>query len=141
MISEIAQLMRETRDAVNDLEASVAAAVGLSTSETVLVVDPAQTDLVVGVDVQDTMIEVVRLSAVSAEVVENITGARSGQIKILVFDDADVTVSHDVAKIVLNGGSSFGGTVGDVLAIRNVGGIPASAVDGHWVELFRTEAV
>ena len=141
LICELGLYLRETRAAINTLTSAISGVAGLMTSETVLVVAPGQTELVVGTDVADVVIETLRVSAAGSETIENILGARSGQIKIIVFEDDDVSITHDLSKIVLNGGSTFGNKQGDTIALRNEGGIPANNVNGKWIEVFRSEYV
>lgn len=88
----------------------------------------------------DVPIEVLALTAGGAQDLAELTGGRKGMIKIIVFDDANITVKHDPSKIILKGGADLDPVAGDVLVLVNRDGDPdatPAAVDGYWREILR----
>jgi len=140
LVSELDDYSRESREQINDLWKAVQDLAWVAvTSICDVEMSAGQTELVTGVDVSDLLIEVVNLTATAVENLEHITGARAGQIKVIIAGDTNVTVVHNANKIKLNGGANYAFTAGDVLCLVNIGGDPGVPTNGYWKELFRTE--
>jgi len=141
LISNLDNRDREERLEINSLWAAVAA-LGWTSGLVVSSIrskemSAGQTDLVVGTDVEDLPLELVMLTGAAAVDLENITGARSGSMKIFRFGDGNVTVKYDASKIVLNGSQDLEASLGDILWLFNSGGDPDAGTDGVWYELMR----
>lgn len=126
---------RETRQAVNDILAAIAT-LGAVATVADIELTAGQSLLVVGTDVVAIGLEVVFLSATGAETLTNITGGSNGQIKILIFEDDNITIEKDVTKFMLNSEGDFAGETDDILVLINRGGV-AGASNGKWLELLR----
>jgi len=103
--------------------------------------DPGQTDLVVGTDIEDCMIEIILIQAAAAETLENITGAREGNLKFIIPVNDNVSIDRDNTKIKLKqpvANPTLQMLTDDVLVIINFGGDPDTTTDGTWLELYRT---
>jgi hypothetical protein len=89
---------------------------------------------------EDVPIEVVALTGGAAISLGQITGGREGMLKILIADDANITVVHDgtTPKIILAGSANLPMAAGDVLILVNRGGDPDTSTDGYWREISRT---
>lgn len=85
----------------------------------------------------DTPFEVIVLAADGAVDLTNITGARKGMIKVIIADDNNVCVKHNVDKIILKGAADLDMEAGDVLILVNRDGDPDTATDGYWREVLR----
>ena len=141
LVSEMGTYERETRAAVNALEALLAD-VGAVASMTRYTCTGGQTTIAVGgsTGLTEIPIELVLIGGTGAAAIEEITGGTEGQIKIFVMLNAYVHFVKDTTKIALNQPDSapnYGGYTGDILALANVNG-NGSTVDGYWTELFRT---
>ena len=145
LISNLDNRDREERVEINSLWSAVAA-LGWSTGLVVATIRATemasgQTDLVNGTDVTDLPFEIIRLTGAVAVDLENITGARAGQLKLFKIEDDNVTMKHDATKIDLHGDQDLACASGDVVWLCNIGGDPDTAVDGTWFELMRHLAV
>jgi hypothetical protein len=85
----------------------------------------------------DTPFEVIVLTADGAVDLTNITGARKGIINVIIADDNNVCVKHNVDKIILKGAAYLDMEAGDVLILVNRDGDPDTATDGYWREVLR----
>ena len=136
MVEELAEIHRETRAAVNAAVISaVTAAMATEVTLTAL-----QTELVVGVDVNDVPMETVFVTTSFSNTLAMINGSRSGHIKIIQAQST-FTVSNVDGFIELNqpiADPSLSLSQYDVLALVNLGGDPALGQNGYWRELFRT---
>ena len=142
LVSELPGYQRETRAAVNSLEALLAAA-GSVASVTRYVCTGGQTTIAVGgtSGLSELPLELVLISGTGVAAITDITGGTEGQMKFFLFLDTNVTFVRDVSKIALNQPATvltFGGYAGDILALSNINGNPGTPIDGYWNELFRT---
>lgn len=140
-VSELASYIRENRVVINTFEASVA-----DFTITTLSVPAGTVTLVVGTDLANCNFEIVLISGIGASVIEHITGALSGHVKVFVFQDNDISLKDGTkvdGKFYLNqlpALSDFSSSQDDVLAVVNIGG-DGSAEPGYWKELYRTLSV
>lgn len=138
VISGLDDRIRENRVVINANTALIAdQAWALIAAQITVEMTAGQTTLIVGNHVNDLTLESVLLTAAAAVDFAHITGARAGQVKVLIFGDANVTVKTDAAKFKLNSSTDLTVQAGDILALMNVGG-DGAGTDGYWVELFRT---
>jgi len=142
LVSELAGYQRETREEVNSLEALIAALGGVATVTRYACV-PGQTTIAVGgaSGLSELPLEVVLISGTGIAAITDITGGTEGQNKFFIFLDGNVSFVRDPTKIALNQPAAiaqYGGYAGDVLALSNINGAPATPLDGYWTELFRT---
>ena len=79
--------------------------------------------------------------------IATILGGTEGQIKIFIFQDANIDLADSISKangtFYLNhlpSGSDFSPTQDDIIALVNIGGDGASTY-GYWKELFRNLSV
>jgi len=133
LISDLGSIGRETRAKVNEL---IAAAPGYY-SVTAVEMEALDTTLIIGTDIADNNFQLVELTAAAAVNLTNITNGFNGQVVTIIFGDADVTIKHDVTKIILNGDADFNAQPGDVIQLLNQDG-DQSGVEGTWREMFRT---
>ncbi len=139
-VSELHALIRENRVAINAMAGAGNGGV------TNLIVALGTTSLIVGTDVGVYGYEAVIIAAAGLVNLSKILGGSEGQVKVLVFQDNNISIVDGVASagnIYLNqlpALSSFGAQDGDVLALVNIGGDGAS-VYGYWKELYRSIAV
>lgn len=133
LLSELSSYQRETREAVNNLEATTGAAVN-----TTLNSDSAS--LLVGTDLSLNSVEVVHYSGNTTLL--TIKDGYEGMIKIFVLESSDIIfqTSEDTngGEIQLNSYDNLDAQAGDVLALVNVGGDPDAGQHGYWKELYRT---
>lgn len=73
------------------------------------------------------------VSCVLAQNLSTVKGGIDGQIVRIRAQDANLTVKHDVTKIMLTGGLDLAMAQYDLLELTNVGGDGVS-VDGIWQE-------
>jgi hypothetical protein len=116
---------------------AIVSALGGATSYTMTA---GQTALTVGVELTTSFLEVVFLSATGAEELQHINGSNSGDIKIFIMVNDNVTVVRNDSYIktknpLLN--PNFDMDTGDVIGLVNNGGVSGTATNGTWVELFR----
>jgi len=148
MNSDLGTYERETRAAVNTLEAAIAA-ISPTSSFLEFVCSAGQTTIVVGSGgLGDVPIETILITGSGAAAVQTITGGRSGQIKIFIMGDANISLvdsdSHLNGTIDLNqlpAGGSFGNYLGDVLWVVNIDGDPVAGDNGYWKEINRAPSV
>jgi len=139
-VSELPAYIREDRVAINAV--SGAGNVGV----TDLTVAAGAVSLSVGTDLGTYGYETVIIDAAGVISLATILGGTEGQVKILIFQDNNISIVDGVAssgKFYLNqlpALSSFAAQAGDVLALVNVGG-DGAAIYGYWKELYRTIAV
>ena len=139
-VAELPTYIREDRAAINAV--SGAGNVGVTN----LIVAAGTTSLVVGTDLGVYGLEIVIITGAAAIVLATIIGGTEGQIKIFIFQDANIDMIDGVkadGKFYLNqlpALSNYTPQQDDVLAISNVGGDGAS-VHGYWKELFRTASI
>jgi hypothetical protein len=141
LVSELATYMRETRTAVN-------AIVGSDNFGVVdLEVPAGTTSLSIGTELSADGIEVVIITGTGLSDLATILGGTEGQVKIFIFQDANIDMVDGNAKALgvfylnhLPAGSDFDAQQDDVLVLANIGGDGAS-VYGYWKELFRTLSV
>ena len=108
---------------------------------TTYVMTAGQTTLTVGTELQTGQLEVVFLSAGAAEELQRIYGASSGDIKIFVMTNDNVTVVRSDSYIKTKNPLSepnLGMNTSDIIALVNYGGVPATGTNGSWIELFRS---
>ena len=142
-VSELPSFMRETRAAVNAfLGTGSTGNVGV----TDLILAPGVTSLSVGTDLGDYGFEVVKVTGTGVSTLLTILGGVEGQVKIFVFQDANVRLT-DGAKAAgafylnqLPALSNFNPQQDDVLALVNIDGDGAS-VYGYWKELYRALSI
>jgi hypothetical protein len=127
--SELATLLKEARQQINLLWASIG-----TTGVTPRIDEVLTTNTF---DVGGVQFQTVFISAGIATDLTDITGAYDGQLVLLRATNANVTVKHNAAKIVLNGAIDFSMAVGDWLLLMNYGG-DGSIIDGVWIEVTRT---
>jgi len=142
LVSSLAEYERETMAGVNSLEALIAA-LGAVAAVTRYVCVGGQTTIPVGgaSGLSEVSMELVLLSGTGVAAITDITGGTEGQMKFFLMLDTNVSFVRDVTKIALNQPASiaqFGGYLGDILALSNINGAPATPLDGYWNELFRT---
>lgn len=140
LVSSIAAYIRENRVAINAISGT--GNVGV----TDLTVAAGSTSLVVGTDIGVYGLELVIITGAAAIVLTAMTGGTEGQIKVFIFQDANIDLTDGVkadGKFYLDhlpALSDFSPQQDDVLALANVGGDGAT-VHGYWKELFRTISV
>ena len=142
MVSELPGYIRANRTAINSISVGSG---GIESNE--VEIAAAAVSLTVGTELSDAGVESVVLSGAGAAVIATILGGVEGQIKIFVFQDANISFTDgtkDSGKLYLNhlpALSDFDGQQDDVLAIMNVGGDGTVGTPGYWVELWRTVSV
>ena len=139
-VSELPSYIREDRVEINSISA------GGAVAQTDLAVAAGTTSLTVGTDVSAVGLETIVVTGSGVAALESIIGGTDGQIKILIFQDANVSLvdgSKADGEFYLNhlpALSSFSPQQDDVIALRNVGGDGATDY-GYWKELYRTISV
>lgn len=140
LVEALAAHIRENRVAINAVSGS--GNVGF----TDLAVSAGSTSLSVGTDLGTYSLEVVKISSTTLVTLVTILGGTEGQIKIFIFQDANIDLIDGVKA---NGAfylnhlpvlSNYSPQQDAVLALVNVDGDGAS-VYGYWKELFRTTPV
>lgn len=136
-VDQLDGYIRENRVQINSLLATVDAQSWVLTSVvSTYAMTAGQNDLVVGTHVGNVVLELVNLTAGAAEDLQNITGARAGNVKIIRFGDNNITVKHNDSKIKLPGSTDYSPNANDVLVLVNVGG-DGAGVDGIWAQVTR----
>ena len=141
VISDLPGYIRANRTAIN-------AIVGSDNFGVVdLAVAAGATSLTIGSELSTDGIEVVIVSGTGLADLATIIGGTKGQIKIFIFQDANVDMVDGNAKA---GGvfylnhlpalSDFDAQQDDVLVLVNIGGNGA-ATYGYWKELYRTLSI
>ena len=141
LVSELASYIREDRVAINSI-------VGSDNFGVVdLTISAGATSLSIGSELSSDGIEVVVTTGDGLADIATILGGTEGQIKIFIFQDANIDFADSISKangtFYLNhlpSGSDFSPAQDDVIAIVNIGGDGASTY-GYWKELFRTLSV
>ena len=138
--SELPGYIRENRVEINTLAA------GGAVAQTNLTVSAGMVSLAIGTELSAVGLETIFVTGSGVAALATILGGTDGQIKVFIFNDANV----DLVDGVKSGGafylnhlpalSNFAPQQGDVIALRNIGGDGAS-VYGYWKELYRTIAV
>lgn len=145
LISNLDNRDREERVEINALWSAVSA-MGWTTGLLVASIretemEAGQVNLVTGTGVTDIPFEIIRLTGAAAVDLENITGARAGQVKLFKLEDGNVTMKYDATKIDMHGDQDLACASGDVVWLCNIGGDPDAGTDGTWFELMRHLAV
>jgi len=141
LVSDLASYIRANRVAIN-------AIVGSDNFGVVdLEVAAGAISLAIGTELSTDGIEVVIISGAGLANLATITGGTEGQIKIFIFQDANVDMVDGNARA---GGvfylnhlpalSNFDAQQDDVLALVNIDGDGASTY-GYWKELYRSLSV
>lgn len=136
---DLPALVREARAGINLLTAAVAALGGAATYET-LSLGAGATELpLTGAGIVHT----IALGAAGGASLTDITGGREGQLLLIKATGANITFVHNEAKIHLNGALDNTMAANDFLCLLNESGDPDAvpAVDGIWIEVFRTQHV
>lgn len=141
LVSELPSYIREDRAAINSIVGQ--GNVGF----TDLTIAAGAIALAVGTDLDDYGLEIITVTGAGLADIATITGGTEGQMKIFIFQDANVDIVDGNAKaggvFYLNhlpAGSDFDAQQDDVLAVVNIGGDGAS-VYGYWKEIFRQISV
>ena len=141
LVSELPSYIRENRVAIEAVSGS--GNVGV----TDLTIPAGSTSLAVGTDIGCYGFEVIIVDAAALVNIATITGGTEGQVKVFVFQDANIDIVDGNAKangvFYLNhlpALSNFDAQQDDVLVVVNVGGDGASTY-GYWKELYRTISV
>lgn len=141
MVSQLPSYIREDREEINSISA------GGAVAQTDLVVSAGQTSLSVGTELSAAGLETVIVTGGGVAALETILGGTDGQVKVFIFQDANIDLVDGNVKIngrfylnQLPAASNFEAQQDDVVAMRNVGGDGAS-VYGYWKELYRTLSV
>lgn len=141
LVAEIPSYIRENRVAINAFASGEA-----EYTVTNLIVSAGTTTLVIGTDLTNIDMEIVLISGLGAATIQNITGGTAGQIKILVFQDNDISLLDGAkadGKFYLNqlpALSTFNANQDDSIALVNVGG-NGSSNNGYWKEFSRQLSV
>ncbi len=111
-----------------------------------LIIPPASSTLSIGTELSSAYLEYISITAAGAETLTNFLSGLNGQLKILIFGDNNVSLTdgtRDSGKFFLNQLplTNLTGSVGDVLALLNIGGDGGVTTHGYWEELFRTVKV
>jgi hypothetical protein len=139
-VSALSAYIREVRAAVNALS------VGSGVGTTGLNIVAGTTSLSIGTDLGRYGVDLVRFTADVAVSIDTILGGISGQIKIFVALDNNISLVDGLASgghLYLNqlpALSNFAMLAGDVIALVNIDG-DGSAITGYWRELFRQTAL
>lgn len=140
-INELPYYIRLIAAAVNALEVGETEVV-----VTNLTVSTGDTALVVGTDLSSAKIEFVIITGLGVSVLEQITGGTEGQLKILIFQNGNLSLLDGLkesGKFYLNhlpALSNFAAQQDDVIALFNIDG-DGSSNNGYWKELFRLISV
>ena len=141
LVAELPAYIRANRVAINAFESGEA-----EYTVTTLTISIGTTALVIGTDLTNIDMEIVLISGLGASTLQKITGGRAGQIKILVFQDNDISLLDGVksdGKFYLNqlpALSTFSAAQDDAISLVNVGG-NGSTISGYWKEFNRQLSV
>lgn len=141
IVAELATYIRENRVAINAISGS--GNVGF----TDLSISAGTTSLAIGTNLGSYSIEIVKVTGLGLADIATITGGTAGQVKIFIFQDANIDIADGNTKtggvFYLNhlpAGSDFDAQQDDILAVVNIGGDGASTY-GYWKEVFRSISV
>jgi hypothetical protein len=141
LVEDLDGYIRENRESINYLCGLIGTGV-LSPDYSAINMTVGDTSLAVGVDLSESGIEVIGLTADAAVNLTTITDGTAGQIKVFVALDGDVTFIQDTSMV---GGTFYMNapddedinvTAGDIIAFVNIGG-DGESTDGYWLELWR----
>ena len=140
-VSTLPSYTRENRVAIAALVA------GTGIAQTNLSIAAATVSLVVGTDISADGFESVVVTGLGIATIATITGGTDGQVKIFIFQDANIAFIDGDARVngvfylnQLPAGGNFNATRDDVLVLRNIGG-DGAGVEGYWKELYRAISV
>jgi hypothetical protein len=100
-----------------------------------------QTVLTSGTELKTDVIEIIFLGATAAEELQRINNCDSGDIKIFIATNDNVTVVRNDSYIKTKNPvatPNFDMNTGDTIALVNNGGIRDTATMGTWIEIFRS---
>ncbi len=143
LVSSWPSWVRLSRAAVNALEAAAVFTTGFGVTS--LNVTAGTTTLVIGTDLLAISHELILMTGVGASTLVTITGGTEGQIKIIIFQDANIDLTDGLkagGALYLNQVpilSDFEPAQDDVLTLINIG--VTGDTDGYWKELYRTLSV
>jgi hypothetical protein len=141
MVSELPAYIREGRVAINAVSGSG------NVGNTDLSIAAGVTSLTVGTDIGAYGYEIVKVTGTGVAVLATILGGSEGQMKVFIFQDANITMSN--SALLANGtfsfnhlpvGLAFAPAQYDAIALVNIGG-DGAATYGYWMEVFRTISV
>ncbi len=136
LVSSLPSYIRADRAEINSVSGS--GNVGVTN----LALSAGSISIVVGTDVGTYGYEVIIISCATAEIIATMTGGTDGQVKVFVFQDANVDITDGVksdGKFYLDqlpALSDYTPIQDAVLAVVNIGGDGAST-HGYWKELYR----
>lgn len=137
-VHELPYYIRENRGAINSSSGSG------DVGSTAVTIPVASTSLTVGTDLGIYGYETVVLTGSGLSTLTKITGGTEGQVKVIIFQDANVKLLDSISKAdgtfylhQLPVGINFEPQPLDVLALANIGG-DGAYVGGYWKELYRT---
>ena len=140
-VSDLPSYIRENRVAIEALVA------GTGIAQTNLSIAAATVSLVVGTDLSADGFESVVVTGLGVATVATITGGTDGQVKIFIFQDANIAFTDGNIRVngvfflnQLPAGGNFNATQDDILVVRNIGG-DGAGVEGYWKELYRVISV
>lgn len=139
LISSLPGFIRADRAAIN----AITALGGIG--NTTILIGAGVISLTVGTDLSNEGLETVRVTGAAAIVLQTILGGTNGQVKILIFQDANVQLLDGLAadgKFYLNhlpALTNYVSANNSVLALINIGG--DGVAPGYWKELWRTDPV
>ena len=139
-VNELPAYIRENRVAINAV--SGAGNVG----STDLDIAAGAVSLTIGTDLGSYGFESVKVTGLGAAVIAKILGGSEGQVKVFVFQDANVKFLDGAkadGKLYLNqlpALSNYSPQQDDVIALVNIGG-DGALVYGYWKELWRTTSI
>ena len=140
-VSTLPSYIRENRVAIEALVA------GTGIAQTNLTIAALTTTLVVGTDLSADGFESIVVTGAGVATIATITGGTDGQVKIFIFQDANVAFTDGNLRVngvfflnQLPPGGNFNATQDDILVVRNIGG-DGAGVEGYWKELYRVISV
>jgi len=139
-VSELPAYIREGRVAINAVSGS--GNVGTTDLEIVA----GAVSLTVGSEIGSYGLETIKVTGLGAAVIATILGGTEGQVKVFVFQDANISFTDGAkadGKLYLNqlpALSNYEPQQDDVIALVNIGG-DGALVYGYWKELWRTNSI
>lgn len=130
LISELDDYQRETRSAVNSLELLISSGV-FPIFYSAITLDLSEP---IG---NNYPVEVLAISSPVPIDLTHILSCQRGALKVLIFEDNDITVKYNASKIVLAGAEDITFNLGDILVLINQEGDPDLSIDGYWREVAR----